>query len=522
MVSGKCCIPAKAGKWTLAVILAVSLALAGCKAKTNQAGDARGSGPVTVVVGGYSAVTTLDDLNYIGMVNKKFASVWADVLMESDHKGNYTPHLAESLEWSADGLHNTVKLKRGIKFQNGVELTSQDVKVSFERIVNDKDLMNVARWYKFRSVDTPDRYTAVINFSDPMPDFEAEASMFPIICADAYNADPANFFNTPVGSGPYKVISTDFTNSTFTVERWDDWWGWTDANRSNVDRIIYKQIAEPTTRVYSLQTGEVDIAESLPFESIENLEKSGVKTYLFDFYQNDFLELNCQKGSPFADKRVREALSLSIDRELLVNNVVGRGTVATWVVPRGTEGYKEGHTFAYDPERAKILLKEAGYAGEKINLVVPASFVYRGKEIAQAIQSMAGQAGFNFDIQIVDDSTYMGMRFAGEYQVGIASIVYTQGSVFMPMMEIFGPMDLFHTGLVDSEKDNLLNKAAITLDPVLREKLIQDGFQRIIDNFGSHLYLFDEMSANGTSGSISNFTVYPDAIMELRYLKKGM
>jgi peptide/nickel transport system substrate-binding protein len=519
MVSGKWCVLVKTGKGVLAAILAALLVLSGCKAKT-QAGVAGGSEPVTVVVGGYTAITTLDDLNYFGMVNKKFASVWADVLMESDHKGNYTPHLAESLEWSADRLHNTVKLKEGIKFQNGTELTSQDVKVSFERIVKEKDLMNVARWHKFRSVDTPDKYTAVINFSEPMPDFEAEACMFPIICADAYNADPANFYNAPVGSGPYKVISTDYINSTFTVERWDDWWGWTDANRSNVDRIIYKQIAEATTRIYSLQTGEIDIAEWLPFDSAENLEKSGVKTYIFDFYQNDFLELNCRSGSPFADKRVREALSLSIDRELLVSSVVGRGTVATWVVPKGTEGYKEGYKFAYDPEKAEVLLKEAGYAGEKINMLVPASFVYRGKEIAQAIQSMAGQVGFNFEIQIVDDSTYMGMRFAGEYHVVVTSIVYTQGSVFMPMMEIFGPMDLFQTGLVDKERDDLLNKASVTLDPVQREKLIQDGFQRIIDNFGSHIHLFDEQSMNGVSGRISNFKVYPDAIMELRYLKK--
>jgi len=507
-------------------ILVLAFFLSSCKSSAPEPNPTNQTEKqlITVTISNNEAITTLDDFDNFATVNKKLCNVWADTLIESDHKGGYTPWLATDWTWSSDNLHCMVHIRKGVRFQNGEPLTSKDVKLTFDRIITDKTLSNSIRWsQKLVSVDTPDDYTAVLNFKEPMPNFNAEAATVPIICASEYNLNPRDFFIKPVASGPYRVVSTDFKNSIVIFERWDEWWGWTSENKSNVDRVIYKQISEVPTRVYSVETGQIDIAENLPIESIDTIENAGCLVYSMPYYQNVFIALNCHTDSIFADERVREALSKCIDRHLIIDSVIGGGFVSTWPMPRGVISYKvDSAEYDYDVEKAKTLLQETEYKGEPLNMIIPSSKILRGAELSLAIQSMAAQAGFNIKISTLSNDIYDKEKFSGRYDLCLCNFSYMQGESFIPMMEVLRPSyDVFNTGYRNQQLEDLITKASTIVDINQRIPIEEQAYQIVIDHYAPNIYLYDEEYAVGTVRNLNNFTLYPDGLMELRYLRKN-
>lgn len=159
--------------------------------------------------------------------------------------GNYEPWLAEDIQLADDNLSVTFKLKEGVKFQNGQDFTSYDVKRTFERFLEEPDLMLGTKWSMYVDhVETPDDYTAVLYFSQAMPTLYSELSLLPIIDGETYDEEKEDYFKIPVGTGPFEVKEYDNTTQVVKMSRNDDWWGWTDDNKSNVDTLIYQAVSK--------------------------------------------------------------------------------------------------------------------------------------------------------------------------------------------------------------------------------------------------------------------------------------
>jgi peptide/nickel transport system substrate-binding protein len=469
-------------------------------------------------------LSTLDDFDTFGVENKKLCNLWADTLFQSDHMGNYSPWLATDWSWSPDNLECTIHIRSDVLFQNGDVLTAKDVEFSFERILTQESLRNSYRWVqKLNRVEMVDPDTVVFYFIDPMPNFYAEASSVPILCARAYDSDPNGFFTSPIASGPYRVIETDFSNSRVVFGRWDEWWGWTPDNKSNIDRIIYQEIPDPARRVSSVQIGQIDIAENLPLESLVTLENADCKVFETPYFQNEFIILNCDEDSVFSDMNVRKALSLCLDRQLIVDNVIGGGTVSTWPFPPGVVGYRENSTgYAYDPENARRLLQASEYQGEALTMIVPSGFIVHSAELSRAIQAMAAQTGFNINIALLSNDIYDQEKFSGNYDLCLSNFVYIQGESLLPVLEVLRPsFDVFHTGYENPLLEELISQASVTVDPLKRQALLEQSGQMIMDQFAPCIYLYNESYALSTVRSLSNFILYPDGLMELRYLQKN-
>jgi peptide/nickel transport system substrate-binding protein len=487
------------------------------------AAPAQPSGPVVVTWASNEVVTTLDDVDQYGLMPKRMVKLWADTLFDSDHAGKITPWVATAMPTCADDyLTCTVTIHSGIKFTDGTELKAADVANAFTRIVTDADLKNPRIWKPFLDkAEATDDTTVVFHFLKPMPNFQVEASDVPLFSKAAYDKDPKAFFVTaPLGTGPYKVVSADTVNGSVTFQRNEDWWGWTKDNKSNVDQINYKFIGEDTTRVSSVRTGEVDIAQTVPLDSLDTLKSDGLKVFDMPYYSNYYLLMNCKDGSIFADKNAREALSLSIDRQLLVESVTGGGYVATWPVMKGVEGYKDYPGYEYNVDKAKDLLSKTAYKGEELNFVLNPNLVHVA-EVAQAVQSMAKDAGFNLKINIMDTGGFQDALFNGKYDINLSNFVYINASAFKLMAELwFSGVDVFKTGYKNADLDAIDLKAQGTMDPAARNTMLQDAWQILMDEYAPAIFVFNGEFADATVSNLDGYTVYPDSIVDLRFLQK--
>lgn len=494
--------------------------VAGSAAESTDNTSSPDGGPVTVKVSNNQPLASLDRYAGFGIEQISLSLLWGDALLVSDHAGNYTNWLADDIAFSEDSLTADIKLKQGIKFQNGEELKASDVKTSFERIIKDETLTNGSKWGKYLdSVDVTDDYTCRFNFKNPMPIFYSEVCFVPIISGKAYEENPAGFFEKPVASGPFKVIAFDSINNEVTLERNDSWWGWDDSNKSNVDQISYKYVAEDTTRISSLRAGELDICENVPSDNIALLGQEGFSINEYIAYTFTFLGIGSGEGKTFHDPNLREALSLSIDRQMIVDSILGGGKIAKWPAADDQSVY-EDQGYEYNMDKAKELVAASGYDGSELSMIVNTGEVLRGAEVAQAIQSMAAEAGLNVMIETLEAATYNERRAAGNYDICLGVNTMTNSEFFVSAIEI-NATDRFATGFTDEKMFELGKEGQGLVDMDKRVENAKAIYQIVMDNFAPNIYLYQIPGCVATDAGISNLTIYGDNTIDMRYMKKN-
>jgi ABC-type transport system substrate-binding protein len=490
-----------------------------------QAATSSSSGKVTLRIADNGAVSTFDTFTAsTGMSNAILFPLWADSLMATDHSGNNTPWLAESITPSADYLTYTIKLKQGVKFHSGNPLTSADIKATFERLEHPTpEMITAFTWSDFISdppVETPDPYTAILHLDKLMVTFDNLIASMPIIDSKAYQANPAGYFRKPSGTGPFKVVSMDPTTSTAVFERNDDWWAWTSANKTNVDEIIFQSIPEDTTRISSLRAGELDISANVPMDTIPVLKGEGFNVDEFITQEIVQLGFKVEAGGIFADKNLREAFSLSLDRELLASSILGGGKAVVWPTVDDSPAYKKGATgFPHNIARAKQLVAASAYRSQPITLVVSSGSQLRNAEIAQAIQSMAAEAGFNIKVEILENAAYGERRNTGNYDILFTSTVGTNGSYNVNLIEFCG-RDLFHTGFHNDELSRITDEWQKMPDLAKRSALAIQGFDIVLNNYAPYIYLYWNPGAVAMNKNVSNVKSYSDFAIDIRFARK--
>ena len=180
---------------------------------------------------------------------------------------NVIPNLAESFEQSADGLTYTFKLRPGVKFHNGKTMTSADVKFSFERLRDPATgAVNFEVFNNVDSIDTPDDLTVIITMSKlnaPFLSRLAENGAGVIMPEGSGDVQGT----TPIGAGPFKFVRREFGNKV-ELERFDDYWD----GPAYLDRIISREITEPTVRLTGLRTGELHMINDIPADRMAEIK----------------------------------------------------------------------------------------------------------------------------------------------------------------------------------------------------------------------------------------------------------
>lgn len=517
-------------KKALALLLALMMviSLASCSSEAggtetenvgnpSQAGT-QDDGPKSITWVSNTVLPNLDKFNQTGSIAPKVAKLWGDSLAEGDHKGNYVPFLAESIEFSDDYMTCTIKLREGIYFNNGEPLTADDVVFTFERIQG-LETWTASKWTAYLgTIEATDELTAVIHFSTLMPYFYTEVSSCAILNRDAYEEKGEDFWKAPVGIGAFTVESFDDMTGEVKMTRNDDWWGWEYyGEKTNIDTIYFKSITEDTTRVSALRSGEVDVIEYVPNDNISILQNEGLQAAVTSTYEHAVLELNCT--GVFADKNLRQALSECIDRELLVNTVVGGGTAANYVCNPGTMGYNESASYITDIEHAKELVAASNYDGSEIRLVCTQSMT-RVSEVAQAIQAFGDEIGLKIQPYIEENSKYNDDKSAGSYDIVMSPMGTNGEDNNMEVVEVVGT-DRFKSGFDNDALKAVCAEAATYVDTATRADAYQRAYDMIMEDYGPLLSLYYNQSCLGYNSALTNIYTYVGGGYELRFAQLG-
>ena len=354
---------------------------------------------------------------------------------ETDAEGNtkIVPSLAESWTVSDDGLKYTFRLREGVKFSNGELLTAQDVEYTLKRMLTHPrsrcreiaEGIVGADLLEKRETDDLVGFTDLgdqafsITLEEPFPAFLASLSMPPasILCeesvtaaGDAFGKDPAK----TVGTGPFILDSWIPGEGMILRANPDCWQG-----APGVDGIELYYVTDEVEQRLMFERGELDILD---------LNKLGDEAEYFvhgDIYQDrlhtapqvdiSYIAMN-QAVEPLNDVRVRRALQMSLDRQMILDALYsGRGTVENGIFPHALKGFNPDlEPIAYDPAGAAALLAEAGYSeGFSLEIQVNASAGRAVRDLMTIAASMWKKIGVKANIRILPESEFMEMRTTG-------------------------------------------------------------------------------------------------------------
>jgi peptide/nickel transport system substrate-binding protein len=321
-------------------------------------------GQITLAVHVSLAPMWFDPGETLGVITP-FLTLYAlhDALVKPMPGNAWAPCLAESWTQSKDGLTYEFVLRRGVRFHNGDPLTADDVKFSFERYRGAAASTLKAHVAAVEIVDT---HRVRFRLKQPWPDFMTfygtPASGAAWIVPKAYleRVGDDGFKRAPVGAGPYRFVS--FTPGIeLVVEAHDGYWRKT----PSVKRLVFKSVPDESTRLAMLKRAEADVAYTLrgPLgEEVRRTPGLTLKVTYPTFTEWLLFTQQWDPKSPWADRRVRLAANLAIDRKTLSQaEYLGFGKAASSIIPRDYDFYWSPPEYPYDPARAKQLLAEAGY-----------------------------------------------------------------------------------------------------------------------------------------------------------------
>ncbi len=363
-------------------------------------------------------------------------------LITQNSDGEYIPYLAESWEFSEDGLTWTFHLRDDVMFHNGDPVTAHDFVWTYERAL-DPDLASpgTGRRLNGMTFEAPDDYTLIFNFPAPaisLLQFLNWGYMAPM-SQRAVEELGAEYELNPVGTGPYKVVEVR-PGEGVAMERWDDYnWGpefFDGANTGpyNFDRIEFSILPEEATRIAALESGDIDYVNGIsnPLD-VAILEAAGVTVQQAPFGQVRMIYLQ-NHVPPFDDARVRQALNYSVNREEITQIVTdGADQISRGPISPGMLGYdpeiEEQCGYHFDLDRAKELMQEAGYTygddgmlitpdGEPFSLTMIGEPVDSGTAYMEVLQSMWRELGIDITLETTEPSILYPRLTERDYQMG--------------------------------------------------------------------------------------------------------
>lgn len=446
-----------------------------------------------------------------------------NTLLKFEDDGTVVGDLAESWSVSEDKLTWTFNLKQGVKFHNGKELTSADVKATFDRALNAEagGLRTTEIIKMFTAVEAPDPYTVTITTDGPYGPMESLMCNMSLGIMDAdyiekYGLDLGTSVEGENGTGPFKVVSWE-RDQEIVVERFDDYFG----TPAKLQTVVYTIIPEAASRVIALETGEVDVIDKPTDEDLPRLEadtenftvlrKPTISQRLFRFGCNDPI---------ISNTKVRQAIVYAIDRQAIIDALfTGSAYPSTAPLAPVTFGYSDLGEIEQDLELAKSLLAEAGYPDGFDTKIVTTERYQNGIELAEIISQQLAEIGINAEIEVWEWSA-----LSASWN-GITADEFDQPIFIMgagPSMRdadggLRGLYTTSETGLNDrnygfysnAEVDALIEQGMQETDQQKRVEIYKEAMEILYREDPVAFWLFDMYGLAITSSKVEGVTLSP-------------
>lgn len=363
-------------------------------------------------------------------------------------------------------------LREGVNFHDGTPLTADDVVASVKRI-QAVTSAQTPLWKPVVSVEASSPTTVTFKTDGPLGTLPVNLTLLFIVPGKA--ADTAGFFTKPVGSGPYTVDSF-VPSSTLKLKRSDSYWG----EEGKQQDIEMPYIAETSSSITSLSTGEVDLLWPIPADQVKEVEAIGDATVeripSYVYYFNWF---NCSRP-PFTDPRVRRAMWHAVDIEKIVSTLYGAGAeVMTAPIPSTVFGYAKQEPYKYDPDMARKLLSEAGMPnGFSTSLMWFAGTGPAATELAQAMISDWAKIGVKVEAQSIEKAQWLQRLNSLDWDMDLQTNTVTTGDADFTLGRLYTTA-ANRLGYSNKELDAVLDKAHSVGDQSEREKLYAEACKTI-------------------------------------------
>jgi peptide/nickel transport system substrate-binding protein len=456
---------------------------------------------------------------YVGRI---VFSALCDKLFDIDEKLNIVPQLALSHEISADGKEVTIKLRPGVKFHDGEPLDAEAAKFSLDRHLTMQGSFRKPELAALDHVDVVDPLTIKLVLKTPFSPLIAQltdrAGM--MVSPKAAKEAGDKFSLHPVCAGPYKFVER-VQQDRIVFEKFADYW-----NKDNVfiDRVVYLPIVDATVRLANLKSGGLDLIERVLATDIKDV-RADKRLKLATALELGYMGLTINtgndknKGPLSQSEKVRQALDLSIDREA-VNQVVFNGEFTPgnqWISPEHPYYQKTFPIRPRDIAKAKALLKESGATlPVSVDLMVPKGA--ENEAVAQVIQSMAAEAGFDLKIRLLEWATSLKQAQAGEYQMfllGWSGRIDPDGNSYVFLHTKAPQNEAFYS---NPEADKVLEEARLVTD-LAQRKAIYEKLTKIVLNDEPLIYLYHRKLLIAHTTKLEGYKQMPDGLVRVIGLK---
>ncbi len=446
---------------------------------------------------------TMDpQFNLLGSNTSALRNVY-DTLLSRDPNLQLRPSLAES--WRAvDETTWEFRLRPGVRFHDGSPLTAEDVKFTIERVTRVPGNPNSYATYiqGIREVQVVDERTIRFLTEGPVPLLPTNISNIFILSSAKGVRQTTEFNSGPaaVGTGPYRLASWQ-PGQPLVLDRNAEYF----AGPAHWQRVTFRPIANDGARVAALLSGDVDFINGVPLQDVARLQSGrtrvfgGPSAYVYMLYPEvgkDQLpgvrdaQGNPLPRNPWLDPRVREAMSLAINREAIVERLMeGRARVANQAIPAGFFGHSERIPPArFDPERARALLREAGFAnGFQTTLACPNDRFVNDSKICEAAAQQLQRIGIRVDLSTQPRTTFFPQRARREWPLHAAgwgsltgeSSYFLTSQIHTSNREL-GLGAINYSGISSPELDSLIQRGRRVLDDGERRRVLEEVMERVV------------------------------------------
>jgi peptide/nickel transport system substrate-binding protein len=426
-----------------------------------------------------------------------------------DDELNLVPWLAESWEQSEDGLTWTFKLRQGVKFHNGREMTADDVKWSFERLIDPATgAGNAARVGPPETrIEVIDPYTVAITHPEPFGIFPQSLGFDKstgIVARESLEADGT--IAVPIGTGPFKISEVEGT-TRLLLEKHGDYW---QEGLPYLDAVEVTPIPDDTVRETALRGGEVDWVLAIAPQNFESLDADpNIVVATAPQLSYDYIGVNLTR-EPFSDVRVRQAIALALDRQELCDAGFF-GLCDTLQEPVG-EGspWKFGYApYDQDLDRARELMAEAGYADGFEMELLPTTQYGETVRAAQVLQQQLAEIGITATINAPEWSEWLELEGNFLYDAYICNWNGLIDADQYYYLQHHTGLVFNFTGYSNPEFDALVDEGRSISDFETRYPIYEQANQILVDD-APYIYMYNKQEIRAYAPYVKGFVVRPD------------
>ena len=517
--------PLRRWSWlsALSAVMILGLLLGACAAPAAAptAGEAAPAADTSAAAGKAGGTLRFgryaDSLFLDPVLNDANLDIWVlnslyDTLLQSTRDGQgVEPMLAESFAVADDGLTATVTLRPEIKFADGSPITPADVKWSLDRARNPDNGIWTFSLESVDSVETQGDNQVVIKLKRPDPALPAALAMFNSAImpqqlfeatAGATDEEKAKAFaEKPIGSGAF--VLKEWERGNFMVMERNPYYWAKDADGVQLpylDAVRFEIIPEDATRILKLQGGEIDAAEFIPLSRVAELQAdANIDMQLYPSTKVNSILMNNREtlpdgtANPLSSLQVRQALNLAADKDALIQVVTfGVGTPEGSYMSATTPLFAKQAMYPYDVEKAKALLKEAGFEnGFDVSILAIAGSA-DDSALTTALQQMWAEVGVKLNIEQVDAATRTARYRANDFQMRTSAWTndINDPSQITSYFAIYETVESLHTGFQNAELEGLFQQSQAELDTTKRAEQYK-RIQEIYINAAPIIFLYE-------------------------------